>query len=152
MGVCVLPFNMWTRTEAGFAFDGEHVYMPESLWIAFWTNKRLVVKRPFSVTNEMPPRGESKFITCNNRKQKSNWFYKNIYMKCFLYHVKIADYCYYFCCPHANCHFHTLYKSFIWTKWLFHLIKYIAFFFTLILKFIETFYAICRMCRPASAE
>ncbi len=58
-----LPFNMWTRTDIGLAFDGAHVYRPESLCIAFWTKSRLVVSLPFSVTKEMPPLGESKFIT-----------------------------------------------------------------------------------------
>lgn len=58
-----LPFNMWTRTEIGFAFEGAHVYIPLSLWMAFCTSRRLVVRRPFSVTSDIPPRGESKFIT-----------------------------------------------------------------------------------------
>jgi hypothetical protein len=53
---------VWTRTDAGLAFDGVHVYNPESVEMAFWTNKRLVVKTPFSVTKEMPPLGESKLI------------------------------------------------------------------------------------------
>lgn len=58
-----LPFSIWTRTVIGLAFDGAHVYDPESLCMAFWTSRRLVVRRPFSVTNDIPPRGESKFIT-----------------------------------------------------------------------------------------
>uniref|UniRef100_A0A8D8JE03 (northern house mosquito) hypothetical protein n=2 Tax=Culex pipiens TaxID=7175 RepID=A0A8D8JE03_CULPI len=56
-------FSMCTRTEAGFAFEGSHVYSPESLAIAFWTSSRLEVSTPFSVTSEMPPRGESKFMS-----------------------------------------------------------------------------------------
>lgn len=55
---------MCTRAVAGLAFDGAQVYCPESLEIAFWINSRLVVRTPFSVTSDMPPRGESKFITC----------------------------------------------------------------------------------------
>lgn len=82
---------MCTRTEVGLALDGAHVYLclretnerdklvaliqrlciyrevctyiPESLWMAFCTSKRLVVRRPFSVTKLIPPRGLSKFIT-----------------------------------------------------------------------------------------
>lgn len=54
-----------TRTEPGATVDGAQVYLPESEWRAFWTSRRLVVSTPFSVTNEMPPLGESKFITCN---------------------------------------------------------------------------------------
>lgn len=63
-----LPFSMWTRTDIGLAFDGAHVYRPESLCIAFWTRSRLVVSLPFSVTKEMPPLGESKFITWKRTK------------------------------------------------------------------------------------
>lgn len=66
-----LPFNMCTRTEIGLAFDGAHVYIPESLWMAFCTSRRLVVRRPFSVTSDIPPRGESKFITYWHRNRKS---------------------------------------------------------------------------------
>lgn len=47
-------------------------YIPESLWMAFCTSRRLVVRRPFSVTNDMPPRGESKFITFWSNKNKQN--------------------------------------------------------------------------------
>lgn len=36
--------------------------IPESLEMAFCTNSRLVVRTPFSVTNDIPPRGESKLI------------------------------------------------------------------------------------------
>lgn len=76
-----LPFNMWTRTDIGLAFDGAHVYRPESLCIAFWTKSRLVVSLPFSVTKEMPPLGESKFITWKRTKaqtQKKNEIKINI--------------------------------------------------------------------------
>lgn len=58
-----LPSTICTRTDVGFAFEGVHVYRPESCCIAFCTSKRLVVKTPFSVTNDIPPRGESKFMT-----------------------------------------------------------------------------------------
>lgn len=67
-----LPFNIWTRTDIGLAFDGAHVYRPESLCIAFWTKSRLVVSLPFSVTKEMPPLGESKFITWKRTKAQKN--------------------------------------------------------------------------------
>lgn len=73
-----LPFNMWTRTDIGLAFDGAHVYRPESLCIAFWTKSRLVVSLPFSVTKEMPPLGESKFITWKRTKAHKKWNKINI--------------------------------------------------------------------------
>lgn len=38
--------------------------VPESLGMAFCTRSRLVVRTPFSVTSEIPPRGESKLIVC----------------------------------------------------------------------------------------
>lgn len=44
--------------------DGVHVYNPESVCDAFCINRRLVVTGPFSVTRLIPPRGESKLITC----------------------------------------------------------------------------------------
>lgn len=72
-----LPFKMWTLTDVGFALDGSHVYKPESLWIAFCTNNRLVVRTPFSVTSEMPPRGESKLIGWK-KKKRNKWKKKRV--------------------------------------------------------------------------
>lgn len=43
---------------------------PESLGIAFCTNSRLVVRTPFSVTNDIPPRGESKLIVWKRKKRR----------------------------------------------------------------------------------
>lgn len=57
---------MCTRTEAGLALEGSQVYSPESLAIAFCTSNRLLVSTPFSVTSEMPPRGESKLMSWND--------------------------------------------------------------------------------------
>lgn len=57
------PLSMCTRTLAGLALEGSHVYSPVSEGIAFWMSRRLVVMGPFSVTRLMPPRGESKLIT-----------------------------------------------------------------------------------------
>lgn len=65
----LLPSTICTRALAGFAFDGAQVYCPESCSIAFWTNNRLVVRAPFSVTKEIPPLGESKFITCYHKEK-----------------------------------------------------------------------------------
>jgi hypothetical protein len=61
--VAALPLSMCTRTLAGLALEGSHVYSPVSEGIAFWMRRRLVVTGPFSVTRLMPPRGESKLIT-----------------------------------------------------------------------------------------
>lgn len=70
-----LPFNMCTLTDVGLALDGSQVYTPESLWIAFCTSNRLVVRTPFSVTKEMPPRGESKLIVCNKIDLTFHFFF-----------------------------------------------------------------------------
>jgi hypothetical protein len=43
--------------------------IPESLGMAFCTNSRLVVRTPFSVTNDIPPRGESKLIVCKCKRR-----------------------------------------------------------------------------------
>jgi hypothetical protein len=48
--------------------------IPESLGIAFCTNSRLVVRTPFSVTNDIPPRGESKLIVCECTRREKNGY------------------------------------------------------------------------------
>lgn len=50
------------QRNAGKERELERFIIPESLGIAFCTNSRLVVRTPFSVTNDIPPRGESKLI------------------------------------------------------------------------------------------
>lgn len=86
-----LPLSMWTRTEIGLALDGAHVYIPESLWMAFCTSRRLVVRRPFSVTSEIPPRGESKFITYSKKINRNQYICKKPPLKFILkiYQAKI---------------------------------------------------------------
>lgn len=41
------------------AFEGAHVYLPESAKSAFWINRYDVVISAFSVITDIPPLGES---------------------------------------------------------------------------------------------
>jgi hypothetical protein len=50
------------KPVGGRVRGGKRFIIPESLGMAFCTNSRLVVRTPFSVTNDIPPRGESKLI------------------------------------------------------------------------------------------
>lgn len=56
-----------------FRVNAYEIISPESLGMAFCTNSRLVVRTPFSVTNDIPPRGESKLIVWKNGRTK--WKY-----------------------------------------------------------------------------
>lgn len=87
-----LPFNMCTLTDVGLALDGSHVYKPESLCSAFCINNRLVVSTPFSVTNEIPPRGESKLICCN----KIEYFILTLNFILFHFHCVFLLFCLYY--------------------------------------------------------
>lgn len=56
---------MCTRTVDDLELEGMHEYSPESSGLAFCINNLLVVVAPFTVTKLIPPRGESKFISCD---------------------------------------------------------------------------------------
>lgn len=57
--IIYLPFNTCTITVRGFAFEGLHVYFPESGARALCMSKYEVVMSPFSVMTLTPPLGES---------------------------------------------------------------------------------------------
>ncbi|GBP47514.1 hypothetical protein EVAR_30602_1 [Eumeta japonica] len=59
----ISPEITWTFAEATGALSGPHTYTPASDARALCTSSRLVLWAPFSVTSDMPPRAESKFIT-----------------------------------------------------------------------------------------
>lgn len=60
----ILPFRICTRTEDAVILVGSQAYMPESFATAFWISSLLVVVVPFSVSRDMPPRGESNLMIC----------------------------------------------------------------------------------------
>lgn len=64
-----------------FAFSWSEIVSPESLGMAFCTNSRLVVRVPFSVTNDIPPRGESKLIVWKEGLGKWKYIY-TVFISC----------------------------------------------------------------------
>lgn len=63
------------RITQYFRILWSEIVSPESLGMAFCTNSRLVVRAPFSVTNDIPPRGESKLIVWKEGLGKWKYIY-----------------------------------------------------------------------------